>query len=259
MTSGIPARPLPGEAAAPGVTPTSDGTPASDTGKPRRTALIARISLEALRRNLRAVVSSTTRTVVDVRADAWGHGVAAVAGAAFEAGASALLVDPAAAAALQGIVDPALFTSSGEASSAEAVYGLTDGFTPVMTLVGAVLSRKPLRAGEGVSYGYTHRAPHDTEIALVTGGYAQGVVRALGNVATVRVAGLRHPIVGRVAMDVCVVDVGASPVAAGDDVVYFGDPARGEPAVREWELATGMRAGELVTAVGLRTAREYVA
>lgn len=237
----------------PGVTPISDST------GPRRTALVARISLSALRRNLRAVVSSTTRTIVDVRADAWGHGVAAVAGAAFEAGASALLVDPASAAALQGIIDPALFTSSGEASSAEAVYGLTDGFTPVMTLVGAVLSRKPLRAGEGVSYGYTHRAPHDTEIALVTGGYAQGVVRALGNVATVRVAGSRHPIIGRVAMDVCVIDVGASPVGVGDDVVFFGDPARDEPTVREWEHATGMRAGELVTAVGLRTAREYVA
>jgi alanine racemase len=122
-----------------------------------------------------------------------------------------------------------------------------------------VLSRKPLRAGEGVSYGYTHRASRDTEIALVTGGYAQGVVRALGNVATVRVAGSRHPIIGRVAMDVCVIDVGASPVGVGDDVVFFGDPARDEPTVRDWENATGMRAGELVTAVGLRTARDYVA
>ena len=51
--------------------------------------------------------------------------------------------------------------------------------------VGTVLVVKPLRAGEGVSYGYTHRAARDTRIALVVGGYAQGIVRALGNRAPV--------------------------------------------------------------------------
>ncbi len=148
---------------------------------------------------------------------------------------------------------------SGNPTSPEAVYGLSDGFTPVLRLSGFVLSLKPLRAGEGVSYGYTHRAPRDTIVALVTGGYAQGVVRALGNAATVRIAGERHPIVGRVAMDVCVVDVGAAPVAPGDEVVFFGDPSRGEPSLNEWTAASGMTASELVTAVGLRNVREYVA
>ncbi|MGZ8804625.1 MAG: alanine racemase C-terminal domain-containing protein [Microbacterium sp.] len=241
MTLGIPGRAAPGSAL------------------PRRTAPAARISLSALALNLRAVVASTQSALIDVRADAWGHGAGIVARSAVDAGAVALLVDAAGAAALQDRVDASLLTPSGVPTSPEAVYGLSDGFTPVFRLSGFVLSLKPLRAGEGVSYGYTHRAPRDTIVALVTGGYAQGVVRALGNAATVRIAGERHPIVGRVAMDVCVVDVGGAAVAPGDEVVFFGDPSRGEPSLHEWSAASGMVASELVTAVGLRNAREYVA
>lgn len=225
-----------------------------------RTAPLARISRSALSLNLRAVLSSTSRGVVDARADAWGHGLALVADTALQAGAAALLVDQEGAAALAGSVDPANLTFEGATASPDAVYGLTAGFTPVMSLHGTVLSLKRLRAGEGVSYGYTHRAPRDTVIALVTGGYAQGVVRSLGNAVTVRLARERHPIIGRVAMDVCVVDVGADPAAErGDEVVFFGDPAHGDPALSEWTAASGLTGAELVTAVGLRSEREAVA
>ncbi|WP_457833122.1 alanine racemase C-terminal domain-containing protein, partial [Staphylococcus aureus] len=81
-------------------------------------------------------------------------------------------------------------------------YGLPGGdprAKPVLSLHGRVLGTKPLLAGEGVSYGYIHRAPSDTTVALVTGGYAQGVVRSLGNAADVMIAGRRHRIVGCVA------------------------------------------------------------
>jgi alanine racemase len=235
------------------------GRAASASALPRRTAPAARISLAALRLNLRAVMTSTPHAIIDVRADAWGHGAEIVTRAAVGAGARALLVDSVGAAALRGSVDASLLMTSGVPASPEAVYGLSDGFTPVLRLSGFVLSLKPLRAGEGVSYGYTHRAARDTIVALVTGGYAQGVVRALGNAATVQIAGVLHPIVGRVAMDVCVVDVGDAAVAPGDEVVFFGDPARGEPSLSAWSRASGMNAAELVTAVGLRNAREYVA
>ncbi|MCH3159094.1 hypothetical protein K3X38_14655, partial [Listeria monocytogenes] len=68
----------------------------------------------------------------------------------------------------------------GEPAVSPAVtYGWVDG-VPAMTLVGTVLSTKRLLAGEGVSYGYRFRAPADTRVALVTGGYAQGVVRSAG-------------------------------------------------------------------------------
>ncbi|WP_254773807.1 alanine racemase C-terminal domain-containing protein [Microbacterium sp. cf046] len=234
------------------------GRAAPDPGATGRTAPTARISLSALELNLRAVVGGSHAPLIDVRADAWGHGVDAVAPRAIAAGAGGLLIDEAGALALEGIVDSARCTLQATGSIADAVYGLTPGFEPVMSLQGRVLSTKRLREGEGVSYGYAHRASRDTFVALVTGGYAQGVVRALGDSASVTIAGRRHPIVGRVAMDVCVVDVGPDgPVTRGDDVVFFGDPSTGSPAIAEWSAATGLTGGELVTAVGLRNAREY--
>lgn len=217
------------------------------------------ISLPALGVNLRAVIAARAGAVIDLRADAWGHGADAVARAAVAAGADRLLIDEADAAALARVVDPGRLQLTGTGTSPEAVYGLTAGFEPVLSLRGRVLSLKRLKAGEGVSYGYTHRAPRDTRVALVTGGYAQGVVRALGNAASVRVAGQRHPIIGRVAMDVCVVDVGPeAAVRRGDDVVFFGAGDADAPSLSEWSDATGLTAAELVTAVGLRNAREYV-
>jgi alanine racemase len=236
------------------------GRAAPGAGTPGRTAPLARISRSALDLNLRAVLSSTTAATIDVRADAWGHGLPFVATAALEAGARALLVDEGGAAALAGAVDPASLVLAAETSAPLAVYGLTAGFTPVLSLRGTVLSLKRLRQGEGVSYGYSHRASRDTVVALVTGGYAQGVVRSLGNSATVSIAGERHPIVGRVAMDVCVIDVGAgSAVQRGDEALYFGDPASGSPTLAEWTAASGLTAAELVAAVGLRNDREYAA
>jgi alanine racemase len=235
------------------------GREAPGSGTPRRTAPTARISLSALALNLRAVLATTRRGVIDVRSDAWGHGLEVVARSAVDAGADALMADEKDAAHLAQIVGRARIAREGDSTSPEAVYGLTAGFTPVMSLYGRVLSLKPLHAGEGVSYGYTYRAARDTRVALVTGGYAQGVVRALGNAASVRIAGERHPIVGRVAMDVCVVEVGEEhDVSRGAEALFFGGATAESPSLAEWTAATGMTAAELVTAVGLRNTREYV-
>ena len=201
-----------------------------------RSTPIAQISRSAIRANISALALASS-AAVGVAADAFGHGRDEVAELARDAG---LAVD------------------DGGLAFAEAVLGLVPGSTPAMRLSGTVLSVKALRAGEGVSYGYLHRAARDTRIALVVGGYAQGIVRELGGRASVAVAGERHCIVGRVAMDVCVVDVGDAAVSRGDEVVFFGDPARREPGVGEWVEATGLTALELVTVVGLRALREWM-
>lgn len=206
-----------------------------DPARPPRSAPVAWISHGALRRNARALGLVGT---VTLPADAYGHGFAQVARTLAE-------VDIAA-------------SETGDASpQAPALLGLVPGTEPVLRLEGSVLGVKPLRRGEGVSYGYTHRATRDTRIALVVGGYAQGVVRALGDRVDVTIAGARHRIVGRVAMDVCVVDVGAHPVTRGDAALLLGDARAGEPTILEWAAATGLGVLELVTAVGLRAIREH--
>ena len=199
-------------------------------------APVARLSERNLRANLRLAQSGPGDDAL--AADAWGHGAEWVASVL-----SSLEVDP-------REVHPA------------TLYGLPGGdgrARPVLSLHGRVLGTKPLLRGEGVSYGYTHRAPHDTTVALVTGGYAQGVVRSLGNAADVAIAGRRHRIVGRVAMDVCVVDVGEARPAWGTEVVFFGDPDHGHPSLAEWTDATGWNPGEIVAAVGARAARTVIA
>ncbi|MBN9210692.1 MAG: alanine racemase [Microbacterium sp. 71-36] len=197
---------------------------------------VARVSERNLRANAR--LASTGRADDVLAADAWGHGADWVASVLASLG-----------------TDPA-------GLDAATLFGLPGGdprSRPVLSLHGRVLGTKALLTGEGVSYGYTHRAARDTTVALVTGGYAQGVVRSLGNAADVAIDGRRHRIIGRVAMDVCVVDVDDARPVRGSGVVFFGDPAAGHPALGEWTDATGWNAGEIVAAVGARAVRTVVA
>lgn len=144
------------------------------------------------------------------------------------------------------------------------LYGLPDDEGvlpghPVMRLTGQVMSTKRLRQGDGVSYGYTYRAAADTTVALVTGGYAQGIVRALGNRAHVEVDGLARPIVGRVAMDVCVVELGGEDVTPGTEVTYFGGTGPAAPSLARWSAVTGLSVAELVTVAGAHASRGWEA
>ncbi|MCH6229646.1 alanine racemase [Microbacterium sp. CFH 31415] len=229
-------------------------------------APVARVSASAIAHNATLAVARLpegTRAVADLRADAWGHGAPAVAAELLAAGVDRLIVDDATAVRVLADARVAGATASDSPGlDTLTLYGLPGGApdaVPAMRLSGTVLGVKALRAGEGVSYGYRFRAAADTRVALVTGGYAQGVVRDLGNRARLTIGGASLPIIGRVAMDVCVVDVGAAPVRRGDEAVFFGDPRAGEPSVAEWVEATGLRADELVTVVGLRAAREWIA
>ncbi|MEN2740917.1 alanine racemase C-terminal domain-containing protein [Microbacterium sp. X-17] len=221
---------------------------------------VAQISHTALRAN--AAPWSGGDAAADLRADAWGHGAVEVAATLLETGIARVVVEPAQRDDLAerfGSDRVLEHLPGGRCVDLVTLFGLSgDGGHAVMRLSGSVLSVKELRAGEGVSYGYTHRAAGDTRIALVTGGYAQGIVRALGNRVTVTAAGERHPIIGRVAMDVCVIEIGAADLARGDDVVFFGEPDAGEPPVRDWSEATGLHAAEIITVVGLRAGREHL-
>lgn len=216
------------------------------------------ISLSALRGSARVAAEAGGETA-DLRADAFGHGVRQTALAVRDAGIRRIVVeDPQLAASLAEDGVEVLTDAEPDIDSA-MLYGLPgSGRRPAMTLTGRMLSHKPLRAGESVSYGYTFTAEHDTTIALVTGGYAQGIVRALGNHAQVAVGAQLRPIVGRVAMDVCVIDLQTTDAAGGlgGEVVYFG----AGPAVDElqtWTQVTGLRATELVAVVGAKAVREW--
>jgi alanine racemase len=200
----------------------------------------------------------------DLRRDAWGHGLLAVAQAVTAAGAEEVLVDSPGeveALRLEGItatttglpdLDPGLLYGLPSAQGLPAT-------PPVMRLVGRVMSTKRLRAGEAVSYGYTFRAAEDTVVALVTGGYAQGVVRSLGNRVDVEIDGEPRPIVGRVAMDVCVIDLQGTTADVGDAVTFFGGAGPASGAIARWATLTGMTPAELVAVPGAHAVRGWEA
>ncbi len=133
------------------------------------------------------------------------------------------------------------------------------GLIPAMSLTCAVSSVKPVRAGEGVSYGHVWTAPHDTNAALVGIGYADGVIRGLGNRFEVAIGGRRYPNIGRVCMDQFVVDLGDNEagVKSGDVVTLFGPGADGEPTAQDWAELLDTIAYEVVTCPRGRVVRTY--
>ena len=147
-----------------------------------------------------------------------------------------------------------------------AVYGLSPvpelgdmGLVPAMTVKCAVALVKPIRAGEGVSYGHTWVAPRDTTLALLPVGYADGVFRSLGGRLDVLINGKRRPGVGRICMDQFLVDLGPGPVdvVEGDEAILFGPGTQGEPTAQDWADLLGTIHYEVVTSPRGRITRTY--
>ncbi|MGH3959980.1 alanine racemase [Mycobacterium sp.] len=147
-----------------------------------------------------------------------------------------------------------------------AVYGLNPfgqrgdiGLQPAMTVKCVVVLVRSVRAGEGVSYGYTWIADRDTNLALLPVGYADGVFRALSGRLDVLINGRLRRGVGRICMDQFVVDLGpGSPdVAEGDEAILFGPGTRGEPTAQDWADLLGSIHYEVVTSPRGRITRTY--
>jgi len=97
---------------------------------------------------------------------------------------------------------------------------------PVMELRTTVVFVKEVKKGETVSYGRTWTAPQDTEIAVLSIGYGDGLPRLAGNRWQAFIGGKAYPLVGRICMDQCMADLGpASGVRRWDEAVLFGGPA----------------------------------
>ena len=141
------------------------------------------------------------------------------------------------------------------------VYGLASpaglATEAVMTLDAEVVAIKSVDAGTGVSYGYTYRAPRTTTIALVSIGYADGVPRLASNTATAAIAGVAYPVVGRIAMDQLVLDIGTAEAAPGDTVTIFGNAAAGASTAIEWARLTRRLPPNLTAGLGRRVERKY--
>lgn len=97
------------------------------------------------------------------------------------------------------------------------------GLLPVMEVSTTVLAVHPLPAGHCASYGCTFTAPHDMTVAVIAIGYADGYPRSLSSRGSVWFEDRLLPLVGRVCMQMSLVDVTAAPhIRAGDTVWLLG-------------------------------------
>jgi alanine racemase len=127
----------------------------------------------------------------------------------------------------------------------------------VATLTAPILQLRDIERPEAVGYGATYVASPPARIAVVGVGYADGYPRHLSNCGVVAIRGKRAPVVGRVSMDLILVDVGSLPrddVRVGEPVELFG-PTIG---IDEVATAAGTISYEVLTGLGRRPVRDYV-
>lgn len=139
------------------------------------------------------------------------------------------------------------------------LYGATakpfqdHGLEPVVRLEAPVLQLRRLEPGDPVGYGATYVANRPRLAATVAAGYADGLPRALSGSGYARFNGAKAPILGRISMDLTVLDVtdcetavrdGAPAVFLGEDLDVVADTA----ATLPYEILTGL---------GRRAARVY--
>lgn len=94
---------------------------------------------------------------------------------------------------------------------------------PVMELLTKVVFIKKITKGTAVSYGRSWTASQDTYVATLPIGYADGLSRSLSPTLRVKIGENFYPIIGRICMDQCMVDLGScTSVKRWDDVCIFG-------------------------------------
>ena len=150
-----------------------------------------------------------------------------------------------------------------------ALYGLwrdvlppsaqDNALRPVMSLRSRIMLLKWVPAGETIGYGCTFEASRKTLVATIPVGYEDGYRRGLSNRGRVIVRGSYAPVVGRISMDLTIVDVTNVPgVELGDSVTLFG--VDGELAIPAEDVAkiAGVFSYEVTCGIGPRVPRVYV-
>lgn len=150
------------------------------------------------------------------------------------------------------LVRPGIFLYGGR-SGAEAP-------TPrrVASVRARVVHLKNARPGDTVGYGATHTASGSERWATVSIGYGDGLPRNLSNRGWALVRGRRVPIVGRISMDVTVVDItDVEAVEAGDVVTFIGRDGEAEITVDEVAELAGTISYEILTGFTARIPRVW--
>jgi alanine racemase len=137
------------------------------------------------------------------------------------------------------------------------VAGVTN-LRPALTLRTRIAHVRDVPAGFSVSYGGTFVTAHPSRLATLPIGYADGLPRRASHKARMLVRGRHAPVVGRICMDACVLDVTAVPGASlGDEVVIIGEQQGATVGADELAAHADTIAYEILTGLGKRVPRTY--
>ena len=146
----------------------------------------------------------------------------------------------------------------GHAPSEDA-EGILD-LRPLMTVRTTVAQLREIPAGTSISYGRTYTAERDMRVAVLPIGYADGLLRGLSGKVSFRIRGRMARSVGRICMDMCMVDVSEIPgVRVGDEAALFGYDTDGTllPCERIAQQA-GTISYEILCGISKRIPRIYM-
>lgn len=128
---------------------------------------------------------------------------------------------------------------------------------PVMNLRARVIDVRDVLPGETVSYGATWTAERAHRVATLAVGYADGYRRHLSNRAEALLHGQRCRVLGRVTMDMTMVDVTGQTCALGDVVTFMGSDGPASITPEELAQRSGVSPYELLTGLGIRLPHFY--
>ncbi|WP_106831386.1 bifunctional UDP-N-acetylmuramoyl-tripeptide:D-alanyl-D-alanine ligase/alanine racemase [Parabacteroides pacaensis] len=139
-----------------------------------------------------------------------------------------------------------------------SLYGVSasgqKGLHNVSTLRTSILQIRNVPAGSTVGYSRRGKIEHDSRIAIIPIGYADGLNRRLScGVGEVVIKGKRCPIVGNICMDTCMIDITGIDAHEGDSVIIFGE----ELPVSELAEKLGTIPYEIFTSISPRVKRVY--
>ncbi|MEY2562574.1 MAG: alanine racemase [Verrucomicrobiota bacterium] len=131
---------------------------------------------------------------------------------------------------------------------------------PVLTWKTRIALIRDVAKGSSISYGRTFITPSNMKVATLSAGYADGYPRHLSNRdASVLVRGRRCPLLGRVTMDLMVIDVShLEEATVGDEVVLLGRQGAEEISATELADRAGTISWDIVTRIGQRVHRVYL-
>ncbi|SHH92178.1 alanine racemase [Clostridium collagenovorans DSM 3089] len=130
---------------------------------------------------------------------------------------------------------------------------------PVMSTKTNIVHIKTIKSGEFIGYGRQFKVEKESIIATLPVGYADGMSRLLSGKAKVLIKGQFAPVVGRICMDQCMVDVtDLKDVKFGDEVILIGEDGNNKITADEIGELLGTISYEVVCVVGKRVPRVYI-